>query len=61
MKLIPSPCKSICTMKNDVCVGCNRTTKEIASWSKLSNDDKRIIIERIKNIYSGQGTSQHSS
>jgi predicted Fe-S protein YdhL (DUF1289 family) len=48
-------------MKNDVCVGCNRTTKEIASWSKLSNDDKRIIIERIKNIYSGQGTSQHSS
>jgi predicted Fe-S protein YdhL (DUF1289 family) len=48
-------------MKNDVCVGCNRTTNEIANWSKLSNDDKRIIIERIKNTYSDQGTSQHSS
>ena len=48
-------------MKNDVCVGCNRTTKEIANWSKLSNNDKRIIVERIKNTYSDRGPSQHSS
>lgn len=61
MKLVPNPCKSICTIKNDVCTGCKRTTKEIADWSKLPNDEKRIIVERIKNIYNDQGTSQHSS
>jgi predicted Fe-S protein YdhL (DUF1289 family) len=48
-------------MKNDVCVGCKRTTKEIADWSKLSNDDRRIIVERIKNTYDDRGTSLHSS
>lgn len=48
-------------MKNDVCIGCNRTTKEIVNWSKLSNDEKRSIVERIKNTYNDQGTSLRSS
>lgn len=47
MKLIPSPCKSICKMKDNVCVGCKRTVDEIANWSKLSNEQKKIIVDRI--------------
>jgi predicted Fe-S protein YdhL (DUF1289 family) len=48
MKLIPSPCKSICKMKDNVCIGCKRTTEEIATWSKLTNEQKQIIVDRIK-------------
>lgn len=61
MKLVPNPCKSICTIKDDVCTGCKRTVKEIANWSKLSNDEKRIIVDRIKNTYNDRGTALHSS
>ena len=47
MKLIPSPCKSICRIQNNVCVGCKRTKDEINTWSKLSNEQKKIIVDRI--------------
>jgi predicted Fe-S protein YdhL (DUF1289 family) len=47
MKLIPSPCKSICKMKDNICIGCNRTTDEIANWSKFTNEQKHAIITRI--------------
>ena len=47
MKLIPSPCKSICKMKDDICIGCKRTKDEIATWSKLTNEQKKSIVDRI--------------
>lgn len=47
MKLIPSPCKSICKMKDDICVGCKRSKDEIATWSKLTNEQKKLIVDRI--------------
>jgi predicted Fe-S protein YdhL (DUF1289 family) len=47
MKLIPSPCKSICKMKDNVCVGCKRTAEEISTWSKLTNEQKKDIVDRI--------------
>ena len=34
-------------MKDNVCVGCKRTVDEIANWSKLSNEQKKIIVDRI--------------
>lgn len=49
MKLIPNPCKSICKLKDDVCIGCHRTKEEIAKWPKLKNDEKHIIVTRINN------------
>jgi predicted Fe-S protein YdhL (DUF1289 family) len=61
MKLIPNPCKSICKIKDKTCIGCNRTVEEISNWSKLSNVDKQIIIDRIKNTYNGPDISQHLS
>jgi predicted Fe-S protein YdhL (DUF1289 family) len=47
MKLIPSPCKSICKMKDDICIGCKRSKDEIANWSKLTNEQKKSIVDRI--------------
>lgn len=49
MKLIPNPCKSVCKIKNGVCVGCHRTEEEIDIWPILTNEEKKIIIDRIKN------------
>lgn len=47
-------------MKDNVCIGCGRTSKEIATWSKLSNEDKQQILDRIKgDTKISQDISQH--
>lgn len=48
MKLIPNPCKSICKLKDDVCIGCHRTKEEVDSWPKLTNEQRYAIVTRIK-------------
>ena len=50
MKLIQNPCKSICKIKDDICIGCKRTSDEITDWPILSNDEKKLIVDRIKHI-----------
>lgn len=41
---ITSPCVSICALdKDDVCIGCHRTAKEIRDWL-LMNDDERLDV-----------------
>lgn len=53
---LPSPCISVCTMHVDtkLCEGCFRTIEEIATWSRMGDEDKRIvwarIAQRIKDI-----------
>jgi len=46
---IISPCVSICKVENKVCIGCGRTTQEIAEWFKASDRRKREIIEGLSN------------
>lgn len=43
---IESPCVKICVMhpKAKICAGCYRTADEIASWSRLSPDERRAIM-----------------
>lgn len=45
-----SPCVGICRMTADgvYCEGCLRTIDEIAAWSRLGNDGKRLIWQRIE-------------
>lgn len=47
---IASPCISICRLDpfEDLCVGCLRTTDEIASWTRYSDDDRRRIMDTLK-------------
>lgn len=44
-----SPCIGLCQMNGDRshCVGCGRTLNEIATWSRMSVDDKRAVLRRI--------------
>ena len=43
--MVPSPCRNVCRMHEPSghCVGCGRTLDEIALWSVLDDDDKRVV------------------
>lgn len=40
-----SPCINVCVVdrRTDCCIGCGRTSAEIAQWSMLSADARRTI------------------
>jgi predicted Fe-S protein YdhL (DUF1289 family) len=42
---VPSPCIEVCAMDaaSGLCTGCLRTIDEIALWSQLDDDDKRLV------------------
>ncbi len=42
-----SPCIKICTLQNNFCIGCGRSTQEIAEWSKATSERKKQILERL--------------
>lgn len=45
--LVESPCVGVCRMdpKADVCAGCLRTRDEIAAWSRMTNGEKRQLLD----------------
>jgi len=47
---IPSPCIGVCTLDNDTgrCVGCMRTTGEIAEWGGATNERRFEIVQLLK-------------
>lgn len=45
---VSSPCVSICALdENDVCVGCQRTGDEIMQWPRLSDEERRAVLEKV--------------
>jgi len=42
-----SPCKQICRIEDNVCVGCNRTLYEIAMWSRLTDVERDVIMSTL--------------
>ena len=51
--MIKSPCKKICKLakrksdKSEFCLGCGRTRKEIAMWSRSDDEWKQKVIDRL--------------
>ncbi len=43
---IESPCVKLCVIHPEerLCVGCYRSIEEIATWSRLSPNDRRVVI-----------------
>jgi predicted Fe-S protein YdhL (DUF1289 family) len=35
-------------LESDLCSGCHRTIEEIAAWSRMDNDAKRVVWARIE-------------
>ena len=42
---VVSPCINICTLQDDFCIGCGRSTLEIAEWAKATMKRKKEILE----------------
>ena len=42
---VPSPCISVCKMNRVTgwCEGCHRTIDEIAGWSRMSDEARRLV------------------
>ena len=49
MKKISSPCNGICIMDEDtgLCVGCLRTSDEIAKWEEYSEEQRAEVLREI--------------
>jgi predicted Fe-S protein YdhL (DUF1289 family) len=45
-----SPCIGVCQLdgRTQTCIGCGRTIDEIASWSGLSEAERRAIVARLE-------------
>jgi len=42
-----TPCIKQCKLVNDKCSGCGRTKGEIMAWTKLEDNERKRIIERV--------------
>jgi predicted Fe-S protein YdhL (DUF1289 family) len=47
---VPSPCVSVCVMhpQTGLCEGCLRSLQEIADWSRMPDEGKRQVWQRIQ-------------
>ena len=51
MKDIPdTPCIQICKLDpvSGYCLGCSRTIEEIAAWSRLNREEKRLVYAELE-------------
>jgi predicted Fe-S protein YdhL (DUF1289 family) len=44
---VKSPCIDICVMEDGVCTGCGMTNQELTKWSKMTDEERLKVIERI--------------
>ena len=48
-----TPCVSICQLKLDyqkqemVCIGCGRTQDEIKDWTRMSENQRMVVMNRL--------------
>lgn len=41
-----SPCTGVCTLDGEgLCLGCHRTSAEIARWSQMDDDERLRLME----------------
>jgi uncharacterized protein len=45
-----SPCNKICVIDaiTKTCDGCGRTLQEITNWTRYTEEQRRVIMERLK-------------
>lgn len=46
-KPLRSPCVSLCALDiNDICMGCQRSGKEISYWGRMTNEERRQVLDK---------------
>ena len=48
MTQVGSPCLKICTLEDDMCIGCFRTQDEIREWIIYTDEQKRVVLEKLE-------------
>ena len=49
--MIKSPCIGVCTVINNKCIGCLRTSDEIKNWLYFSDEERNKITKKcLKNM-----------
>ena len=43
-----SPCVAVCKLEKNICIGCNRTVEEITSWSRMTDEQREVVMKRIR-------------
>jgi len=44
-----SPCTGVCCLKDNVCIACHRTYKDISEWFDMTKQQRLNRMEQIKN------------
>jgi predicted Fe-S protein YdhL (DUF1289 family) len=64
MPAIQTPCVKICSLDHaaGLCRGCGRTLAEIEQWTRLSDAERRTIIDQLPaRLRARQGTSERAA
>jgi len=48
MNKVTTPCVNICVLEYGVCKGCKRTNKQIRDWLKYTEEQRKEIMETLK-------------
>jgi predicted Fe-S protein YdhL (DUF1289 family) len=46
--MIYSPCKGICRLKDNICIGCFRSREEIKEWPIADAVERTVILRNCK-------------
>ena len=44
--VIKSPCVGVCTLENDICIGCHRTSEQITNWLSYTDKEREYIMTK---------------
>jgi predicted Fe-S protein YdhL (DUF1289 family) len=60
---VVSPCTEVCTLdaSGQVCIGCGRTTDEIAGWPRFTDAERARVIAELPGRPKGDGSPARSS
>ena len=58
-RAVLSPCIGICSMGSDgCCVGCHRTSTEIARWMAMGDDERLRLMEDVLPLREAQAATR---
>jgi hypothetical protein len=55
--MVSSPCIKVCVVDGlaDICLGCGRTLPEIASWGRMSEEQRLAVMATLPERMSAKG------
>jgi predicted Fe-S protein YdhL (DUF1289 family) len=52
---VQSPCVQLCKLKNEVCVGCGRTKRDVGVYGSASDEERKLINRKAAQRLSAMG------